>query len=744
VSEYLTNRGVRTYNHASETSKSTTIRWSTASPGFKFTASQLYDSNRQKRIDTPFLHLPIPKVKQLLRGIIETDGCIGTKEISLELSSYPLIEGTRYILLRLGALSSGYERDRVGSVSSTRDIHTNLPTAVLRIPRIPEIVEMFPHAPKGEHSSYMRYENNLYTRIETIETTHYEGVVHDFEIEGPHDYVVSHMGVAHNGGGKRNGSFAIYLEPWHADIEDFLKLKLNSGAEEDRARDLFYGLWINDLFMERVEADSTWSLFCPSEAPGLADVWGPAFNELYLKYETEGRARKTVQARALWFQILDTQVETGTPYLLYKDAANAKSNQQNVGTIKSSNLCTEIMEFSSPEETAVCNLASIALPSYLCTPSFGSPMFDYAGLRKATATIVRNLNRVIDINYYPTPETRTSNMRHRPIGIGVQGLADVFAALHMAWDSPLAAELNQRIFENIYYAAAETSAALAVEEGAYSSFAGSPMSKGILQPDMWGVTPLTQTDGTLDWAGLRTTVRGGIRNSLLVAPMPTASTSQILGFNECFEPFTANIYSRRTLAGEFIVMNKWLVKELIGLGLWNDAMKQAIMARSGSVQGIAGIPEDMQLRYKTAWEIPQKIMIDMAAARGAFICQSQSLNLFIADATKSKLTSMHFYAWKAGLKTGCYYLRTKAPVAAQKFTVDPRLMAALEAHATNVAEEAEYVSDSEEEAAATPVPMAKAETRQEKIERLSREYEEELVKAREAAAAGEGCQFCSS
>jgi ribonucleoside-diphosphate reductase alpha subunit len=744
VSEYLTNRGVRTYNHASETSKSTTIRWSTASPGFKFTASQLYDSNRQKRIDTPFLHLPIPKVKQLLRGIIETDGCIGTKEISLELSSYPLIEGTRYILLRLGALSSGYERDRVGSVSSTRDIHTNLPTAVLRIPRIPEIVEMFPHAPKGEHSSYMRYENNLYTRIETIETTHYEGVVHDFEIEGPHDYVVSHMGVAHNGGGKRNGSFAIYLEPWHADIEDFLKLKLNSGAEEDRARDLFYGLWINDLFMERVEADSTWSLFCPSEAPGLADVWGPAFNELYLKYETEGRARKTVQARALWFQILDTQVETGTPYLLYKDAANAKSNQQNVGTIKSSNLCTEIMEFSSPEETAVCNLASIALPSYLCTPSFGSPMFDYAGLRKATATIVRNLNRVIDINYYPTPETRTSNMRHRPIGIGVQGLADVFAALHMAWDSPLAAELNQRIFENIYYAAAETSAALAVEEGAYSSFAGSPMSKGILQPDMWGVTPLTQTDGTLDWAGLRTTVRGGIRNSLLVAPMPTASTSQILGFNECFEPFTANIYSRRTLAGEFIVMNKWLVKELIGLGLWNDAMKQAIMARSGSVQGIVGIPEEMQLRYKTAWEIPQKIMIDMAAARGAFICQSQSLNLFIADATKSKLTSMHFYAWKAGLKTGCYYLRTKAPVAAQKFTVDPRLMAALEAHATNVAEEAEYVSDSEEEAAATPVPMAKAETRQEKIERLSREYEEELVKAREAAAAGEGCQFCSS
>jgi len=545
-----------------------------------------------------------------------------------------------------------------------------------------------------------------------------------------------------NQGGRRNGSFAIYLEPWHADIEDFLKLKLNSGAEEDRARDLFYGLWINDLFMERVEADSTWSLFCPSEAPGLADVWGSAFNDLYLKYEAEGRARKTIQARSLWFQILDTQVETGTPYLLYKDAANAKSNQQNLGTIKSSNLCTEIIEFSSPEETAVCNLASIALPSYLNTPSFGASMFDYAALRKATATIVRNLNRVIDINYYPTPETRNSNMRHRPIGIGVQGLADVFAALRLAWDSPQAAELNQRIFENIYYAAADTSATISLEEEPYSTFEGSPMSKGILQPDMWNVTPLTEKDGTLDWSALRSKVKMGVRNSLLVAPMPTASTSQILGFNECFEPFTANIYSRRTLAGEFIVMNKWLVKELIGLGLWNDAMKQAIMARSGSVQGIASIPEELQLRYKTAWEIPQKIMIDMAAARGAFICQSQSLNLFIADATKSKLTSMHFYAWKAGLKTGCYYLRTKAPVAAQKFTVDPRLMAALEAHSGSV-EDSEYASDSDDEVPPPP-PPPKPETRQEKIERLSREYEEELVRAREAAASGEGCQFCSS
>jgi ribonucleoside-diphosphate reductase alpha chain len=542
------------------------------------------------------------------------------------------------------------------------------------------------------------------------------------------------------GGGRRNGSFAVYLEPWHADVEDFLRLKLNSGSEEERARDLFYALWISDLFMQRVETDGTWSLFCPSEAPGLADVYGAEFEILYTGYEAKGLARKTIQARTLWYQILETQMETGTPYLLYKDPANQKSNQKNLGTIRSSNLCTEIIEYSAPDETAVCNLASIALPAFVGPLSAGFPAFDFAALRMAVSVAVRNLNKVIDINYYPTPETKNSNMRHRPIGLGVQGLADVFAILHLAWESPEAADLNQRIFEHLYYAAAQTSTEIAVEQGSYTTFEGSPASQGILQPDMWGVTPVTEKDGSLDWAKLRKAVAAGMRNSLLVAPMPTASTSQILGYTECFEPFTSNMYTRRVLAGEFTVINKYLIKELLGLGLWTDGMKQAIILRKGSVQGIPTIPEEIQARYKTAWEIPQKTLIDMAAARGAFICQSQSLNLFMADPTISKLTSMHFYAWKKGLKTGCYYLRTKAPVAAQQFTVDPRLLAAVQLQSTStsvaqVSDEA-YASDSDDEAASPTVQ----ETRQQKIQRLSKEYEEEMRKVE----SGEGCLHCSS
>jgi ribonucleoside-diphosphate reductase alpha chain len=503
-------------------------------------------------------------------------------------------------------------------------------------------------------------------------------------------------------------------------VEDFLKLKLNTGAEEERARDLFYALWISDLFMRRVEQDASWSLFCPSEAPGLSDVWGQAFEDLYLSYEAKGIARKVVSARKLWFQILDTQMETGTPYLLYKDAANGKSNQQNLGTIKSSNLCTEILEFSSPDETAVCNLASLALPAFVSRAAH--PTFDFEALRKAVQVATRNLNRVIDINFYPTPETERSNMRHRPIGLGVQGLADIFAMLGIAWDSPEAADLNQRIFEHVYFAAVSESAALATKEGAYSSFQGSPASKGQLQPDLWSIKPLTD-DGTLDWAGLRVAAAAGLRNSLLVAPMPTASTSQILGYNECFEPFTSNIYTRRTLAGEFIVINRYLMQELLALGLWNDAMKQSIIARNGSVQGL-DIPDDIQARYKTAWEIPQKTLIDMAAARGAFICQSQSLNLFMADPNYAKLTSMHFYGWKKGLKTGCYYLRTKAPVAAQKFTIDPRLSMALQG----------AVPDTMGEESDDESPVAK-ETREELKARLAREYEDEEAK---------GCLNCSA
>lgn len=544
-----------------------------------------------------------------------------------------------------------------------------------------------------------------------------------------------------NQGGRRNGSFAIYLEPWHADVEDFLKLKLNTGAEEERARDLFFALWISDLFMERVEADGQWSLFCPDEAPGLSDCWGQDFRELYERYEREGRAKKTVSAQKLWFQILDTQMETGTPYLCYKDAANAKSNQQNLGTIKSSNLCSEIMEYSSADETAVCNLASLSLPAFVSEGEF-----NFDELRKVTGVVIENLNRVIDINYYPTEETKRSNMRHRPVGLGVQGLADVFAMLKMDWESAEAARLNQLIFEHMYYAAVEKSSEIAVSEGVYSTFEGSPASKGRLQPDLWGVTPLTQMDGTLDWDGLRKKAISGLRNSLLIAPMPTASTSQILGNNECFEPFTSNLYTRRTLAGEFIMVNKYLLKDLMDLGLWNDSLKQQIIARNGSVQGISAIPEEIQARYKTTYEIKQRILIDMAAARGAFIDQSQSLNLFVADPNYAKLTSMHFYAWKAGLKTGCYYLRTKAPVMAQKFTVDPRLLAAVQGGNEETTMEDEVFSvDSEDDSDMEETPAEKKKReKKELLDRLAKEFEEEAAKAKAAADSGEGCLMCGS
>ena len=624
-------------------------------------------------------------------------------------------------------------------------------------------------------------------------------------------------------GSKRNGSFAIYLEPWHADVEDFLKLKLNTGSEDERARDLFYALWTPDLFMRRVETNQPWTLFCPSEAPGLADVWGPAFDALYEKYEAEGRGKRQVDARKLWTKITDCQVETGTPYLLYKDAANAKSNQQNLGTIKSSNLCvapdtrvltkggnfpieslvgqtinvwngykwskttvhktgesqkliqvivmdqmvntstgaistslkslectpyhkfildgpknlldaervearelrvgdqlmswvdpngyahtvtvrvvapsrttdtycfnepeqhtgvfngiltgncTEIIEYSDKDETAVCNLASIGLPSFV-----EGRKFNFEKLRRVVKVATRNLNRVIDINFYPTPETRRSNLRHRPIGLGVQGLADVFALLRHPWERDSAQELNQRIFEHIYFAALEASADLAELEGPYETFKGSPTSKGLLQYDLWTnnggpVVPLTETDKTLNWAALKARIQTvGLRNSLLVAPMPTASTSQILGFNECFEPFTSNIYARRTLSGEYIIINKYLIKDLLKLGLWNEELKNKIIAKNGSIQGL-DIPVATQNLYKTAWEISQKTLLNMAAARGAFICQSQSLNLFVKDPTHKVLSSMHFYAWKKGLKTGQYYLRTQSQVMAQKFTIDPEL-----------------------------------------------------------------------
>lgn len=463
------------------------------------------------------------------------------------------------------------------------------------------------------------------------------------------------------GGGKRKGAFAIYLEPWHADIEDFLELKKNHGKEELRARDLFYALWVNDLFMQRVENEQEWSLFCPKEAPGLADCYGAEFEALYTKYEKEGRAKKTVSARKLWFEILESQVETGSPFMLYKDAANEKSNQKNLGTIKSSNLCTEIIQYTDDKEVAVCNLASIALPMYV-----KDGQFDHQALFDVTKTITKNLNKIIDLNYYPVEEARYSNLKNRPIGLGVQGLADTFAKLRMPFESEQAKKLNKEIFETIYFASLTASNELAKKNGAYDSYEGSPVSQGILQYDMWGVTPSTRWD----WAKLKEEIKShGVRNSLLMAPMPTASTSQILGNNECIEPFTSNIYTRRVLSGEFTVINKYLISDLMKLDLWNENMKNKIIKFNGSIQEIEEIPMELKELYKTVWEIKQKNIIEMAADRGAYIDQSQSLNIHMTDVNMGKLSSMHFFAWKSGLKTGMYYLRTKAAADAIKFTV---------------------------------------------------------------------------
>ena len=482
------------------------------------------------------------------------------------------------------------------------------------------------------------------------------------------------------GGGKRKGSFAMYIEPWHADVFDFLDLKKNHGKEEQRARDLFYALWIPDLFMKRVKENGDWTLMCPHECPGLSDTHSAAFEELYTRYEREGKGRKTIKAQDLWFKILESQIETGTPYMLYKDAANAKSNQQNLGTIKSSNLCTEIIEYTAPDEVAVCNLASLALPKYVTE----NGTFDHDKLFEVTYQATMNLNRIIDGNYYPVEEARNSNMRHRPIGLGVQGLADAFILMGLPFESEEARALNREVFETIYYASMTASKDLAKVEGPYQSYAGSPVSKGIFQFDMWGVTPTSRWE----WDVLKEEViKHGVRNSLLLAPMPTASTAQILGNNECFEPYTSNIYTRRVLSGEFIIVNKHLLKDLVKEGLWNKEMRRKIMQENGSVQNINEVPQRLKDLYKTAWEISQKAIIDQAADRGAYICQSQSLNIFMENANFGKLTSMHFYGWEKGLKTGMYYLRTKAATDAIKFTVDKAVVAEPEVSIASIEEQ---------------------------------------------------------
>jgi len=504
------------------------------------------------------------------------------------------------------------------------------------------------------------------------------------------------------GGGKRKGAFAVYLEPWHADIFNFLDLKKNHGKEEMRARDLFYAMWIPDLFMERVKADGEWSLFCPNEAPGLDNCHSGEFEALYHKYEKEGKARKVIKAQDVWFAILDSQIETGTPYILYKDAANRKSNQQNLGTIRSSNLCTEIIEYTSPDEVAVCNLASINLSKFV-----EDGEFDFDRLYEITRVVTRNLNKVIDVNYYPIEEARNSNMRHRPVGIGVQGLADAFILMRQAFDSPEARKLNREIFETIYFGAITESCAIAEEEGHYESYPGSPASKGQLQFDLWGVKPTDRWD----WATLKKNMKKhGLRNSLLLAPMPTASTSQILGNNECFEPYTANIYTRRTLSGEYIVVNKHLLKDLVRLNLWDEDMKQRVMAANGSIQHIDEIPKDLRDLYKTAYELSQKTIIDMSADRGAYICQSQSLNLFVENPNFGKLSSMHFYGWQQGLKTGMYYLRSKAAVDPIKFTLAQKHQRVNTTEKQAVSTETVGINEQNLEARANAKPTPDADT----------------------------------
>jgi len=540
------------------------------------------------------------------------------------------------------------------------------------------------------------------------------------------------------GGGKRKGSFAMYLEPWHADIFDFLDLRKNHGKEEMRARDLFYAMWIPDLFMKRVQEDASWTLMCPNECPGLADIHSEAFETLYMKYEEEGKGRKTIKARELWEKITESQIETGTPYMLYKDAANRKSNQKNLGTIRSSNLCTEIMEYTSPDEVAVCNLASIALPMFIKDGAF-----DHKELFKITKRVTKNLNKVIDRNYYPVKEAENSNFRHRPIGLGVQGLADTFIKLRMPFTSDEAKQLNQDIFETLYFAAVTASMEEATVDGPYKTYKGSPISKGEFQHNLWGIKD-EELSGNWDWASLRKQVlKNGVRNSLLVAPMPTASTSQILGNNECFEPYTSNIYTRRVLSGEFIVVNKHLLEDLVELGLWDDSLKQEIMRANGSVQGIDIIPQDIKEMYKTVWELSMKDIIDMSRHRGYFIDQSQSLNLFMEGATMAKLTSMHFYAWKSGLKTGMYYLRTKSAVDAIKFTLDNKKKEEpTEAVVDVVVEDVSeiVVAQKKEKAAKTAAKFAKETV---EVEPMTAEEMKTLI-AQSKEGQGDDCLMCGS
>jgi len=670
LEDYFQKRSIQTFTTVD--GNITRLRWNRQLE-LPFRYNDFYNETKQKRILPKWLNLPVDKLKYILKGMLETDGCLSNNEVVFDSTSLNLIESARIICLKMGILTSGSIRDRVGEkhMTSRGVIENKLISYTLRIPRTQELCDLMGlEYNDNQFFKYMKYENYLLTRVKDVKTTQYDGIVYDLQMKHEHNYTI-HNGLVHNGGGKRNGSFAMYMEPWHADIESFLDLRKNHGDEDLKARDLFYAIWMSDLFMERVKAGEDWTLMCPDECPGLSDVYGDAFKTLYTYYENLGKGRKTMKARDLWFQILDAQMETGTPYLLYKDAVNRKCNQKNLGTIKSSNLCCEITEYSDENETAVCNLASIALPAFIITDKDGNVKFDYLKLHSVARTVTYNLNKVIDVNFYPTKKTERSNFRHRPVGIGVQGLADVFILLNLPFASDKAKEINLRIFQTIYHAALTESCQIAKIDGRYSTFDGSPASEGILQFDMWEVDPNEKVK-MYDWDALKEQIKTyGLRNSLLVAPMPTASTSQILGYNECIEPITSNIYSRRTIAGDFMVVNRYLMKDLMNLDMWNDKIKNNIVANNGSIQQIDIIPDDIKEKYKTVWEIPMRNLIDMAADRGAFVCQSQSLNLWLEDPTYNNLTSMHFYGWNKGLKTGIYYLRRRARHQAQQFTIEP-------------------------------------------------------------------------
>ena len=746
VINYLTNKAIHiTYSYLGD--KCVRLIWTTTNI-FKITRELLYDDDDEKRIHCSMLHLPKSKNLNIIKGVLETDAKVANVQIVLEMTSRNVIESVRYMILRLGILTSGSIRDRRGEIHTTKYgkiIENKKISYILIVPKTQVICDMFKskNLQPSKSFTFFEYKNTLYSIVNNITASKEEDIsVIDIEVDNEkHHNFLTHNGLVKNGGGKRSGSFAIYLEPWHGDIESFLDMKKNHGDEELRARDLFYALWIPDLFMERVRDDLEWTLMCPDKCPGLSDAVGDDFKQLYEKYEKENKGIKVVKARKIWLKILDSQMETGVPYMLYKDAANSKSNQKNLGTIRSSNLCCEIMEYSDSKETAVCNLASIALGRFVSYGNFDNkpkidiytinnckwckkakkwcqirninytthliedhliedfkkakgidafplitindnkvggftdlkkcsalvPNFDYQLLHDITKVVTENLNKVIDRNFYPTEKTRVSNMKHRPVGIGIQGLADTFALMDIPFHSDEAKIVNSQIFETIYHAALEKSMELAQQQGKYETFDGSPASKGILQFDMWGVYPTRYP-----WSVLKEQIKlHGLRNSLLVAPMPTASTSQILGFNECFEPFTSNIYLRRTLAGEFVMVNKYLMNELSEIDLWTDEVKNEIIKNNGSVQNIEAIPKHLKEKYKIVWEIPMKHLIDMSADRGAFICQSQSLNLWMKDPDYQRLTSMHFYSWKKGLKTGLYYLRTKAKAAPQQFTIEP-------------------------------------------------------------------------